>query len=277
MAQAASATLGPTIAVRTEGFPDDHPEAVRPPTEGERSALLSWDSPAHERARLRLCKSARDCSEEWLTFTAGDPETERGRTLGLLAASLFVDSRPPPEPPVVKPVVRVAAHEFPRAELSAKVAAVGPGDATGVGAAVGADYAPARAWRFGVAAEVRLGELGRAQANTRIAAGSAQVGVSLLHPARPLWLGLSGGVGAYYLSVSHFSSDDPSPDRQGRLLLGGTVAGTTEVDLGASSSVCLDLGAELLSGRTEVVVHQQIRGVWPLLVPLVRLGLRTGF
>ncbi|HTQ03669.1 MAG TPA: hypothetical protein VMI54_07420, partial [Polyangiaceae bacterium] len=43
MSQAAHELLGGDVRVRIETFPDDHPEAARPPAESEESALLAWE------------------------------------------------------------------------------------------------------------------------------------------------------------------------------------------------------------------------------------------
>jgi len=297
--------LGADVRVRTETFPDEHPEAATEPGAGEESALLSWDSPLHEHARLRICRAPNDCLERWVSFEASDPELERGRTLGFLVASVVLNqgARAPGEPPAIPPsppplapapvpappVVARAAPDlervrvtrpprrFPRGELTAAAVVSGPGDATTLGASLGADYAASPNLRFGLAAELRFGELNTAQASSEVTSLLARASYVLVRPSASTWLGVSGGVGAYYLAASHFSSDDRVPDRQGRFLFGGTFGGIGGIDFNGTSTLYCELGAELLAGKTTIFVHDEPRATWPLAAPFVRVGLRAAF
>jgi hypothetical protein len=305
MSQAASEMLGANVHVRTETFPDEHPDAVRPPEPGEQSAMLSWDTARHEHARLRLCRATDDCLERWVAFEDSDPEVERGRTLGFLVAAVFLDestastpSTPPPPsmpaplgvsvtpsaPVTPSPAPRLEPREparaprrFPRGELTAAVAASGPGDGTTLGANLGADYAASLRFRVGLSGELRFGELSQAQASSQIASLLARTSYVLVEPESSPWLGVSAAIGLYHLSASHFSSDDLKPDRQGRFLLGGTLGALGGINFNSTSALYLDLGAELLSGKTTIVVHQEPRATLPLVNPLARVGLRAAF
>jgi hypothetical protein len=280
MAAAAGELLGPSVRIRTQTFPDESPGAARPPEPGERSATLSWDSGRHEHARLVLCRAAGDCVDRWVAFDESDPELERGRTLGFLAATVFLDSSPsvatkPPPPAALPPPP--PPHPFPRGELTAAVAASGPGEATAFGASLGGDYASSRAFRLGLAAEVRFGELDRARASSRIASLVARTTWVAFRPEANVWLGLGVGVGGYQLSLSHFSSDDKTPDRQARILFGGTAGVLAGLDFSEESTLYLELAGEVLSGKPTVFVHEEPRAVWPIVSPVARLGLRAGF
>jgi hypothetical protein len=289
MLQAASQMLGPGIKVRTVAFPDQQPEAVQAPSVGEESATLAWDSAEHEHAHLRFCRHEHGCSEHWLTFSSADPEAERGRTLGFLAAALFAEANPMSAPaaapaeasaPVSERALPARAperREFPHAEVTAAVAAAGPGNSSGLGVRMVGAYATSRRVRLGLGGEMRFGEVPEAQASSRIAALAADLWWLPWHPAQSVWLGASASAGAYYLTISHFSSDDREPVRQGRILPGGsgTLAGT--LDFGRSSGLELELGVELLAGRSTLEVHQQVRAVWPVATPIARLGIRAGF
>ncbi len=294
MAQAASEMLGPDVSVRTESFLDDQPEAVPPPERGSESAVLSWDSPRHEHARLRLCRARDDCLERWVSFEATDPDAERGRTLGFLAAAVFLETTPAapapapapsttaPPPPTSAPLPIAATpakltRTFPQGEISAAVAASGPGEGTTLGASLAGDVALTARFRIGLAGELRFGELAEAQASSRIGSLVARTSWRAFRPTEATWLGVSLGVGLYQLSVSHFSSDDPEPDRQERFLLGGTLCGTAGVDFNETSSLFVELGAEVLAGKTTIYVHEEARATWPPVNPLARLGLRASF
>lgn len=284
MAQAASEMLGPSVHVRTEAFPDEHPEAVTAPGSGERSAVLSWDSPAHEHARLRLCRTRDDCVERWVTFEASDPELERGRTLGFLTATVFLASASPQPTPTLTaapaPAPQAPAppeREFPRGEISAAAAVSGPGTGTTLGAGLTVDYAFSRKFRAGVAGELRFGEVPEAQASSRVFSFVAHATFVAWRPTAGTWLGANVGLGGYQLLLSHFSSDDLEPDRQGRFLLGGTAGAIGGLDFNKSAGLYLELAAEILSGKTQFFVHEDLRATWPLVNPLARLGLRAAF
>ncbi len=302
LSEAAREMLGGDVRVQTETFPDEHPEAAAAPAAGEESALLSWDSPRHEHARLRICRTADACLERWVTFEPSDPELERGRTLGFLVASVLLNeaAAAPPEPRAppspaplasapVKPVVALPVprlepaqvirppRRFPRGELTAAAVVSGPGDSTTLGANLGADYAASPRLRLGLSGELRFGELGAVQASSEVASLLARASYVLLQPAASTWLGVSGGAGVYYLAASHFSSDDRVPDRQGRFLLGGTVGGIGGLDFNATSTLYCELGAEILSGKTTIFVHREPRATWPVAAALARIGLRAAF
>jgi hypothetical protein len=303
LSEAAREMLGADVRVRTETFPDEHPEAAAPPAAGEESALLSWDSPRHEHARLRLCRTAGDCLERWVTFEPSDPELERGRTLGFLVASLVLnqdaaapsETRAAPSPPAplapapVEPVIPLPVprfeparvtrppRRFPRGELTAAAVISGPGDSTTLGANLGADYAASPRLRLGLSAELRFGELGSAQASSEVASLLARASYVLVQPAASTWLGVSAGVGTYYLAATHFSSDDRVPDRQGRFLFGGTLGGIGGIDFNATSTLYCEVGAEILAGKTTIFVHHDPRATWPIAGPLARIGLRAAF
>lgn len=305
LSEAAREMLGADARVRTEPFPDGHPEAAAPPAPGEESALLSWDSPRHEHARVRICRAADDCLERWVAFEPGDPEVERGRTLGFLIASVVLNqsapappkpeappkppaSAPPPvrpsqpstapsEPAPREPVHVPLPRRFPRGELTAAAAVSGPGDATTLGASLGGDYAASPRLRVGLAGELRFGELSDAQASSGVASILVRASYVLAEPGSNTWLGVSGGAGMYSLSASHFSPDDRRPDRQSRFLFGGTLGGIGGVDFNATSALYLELSAEILSGKTTVFVHGEPRASWPVAGPLARIGLRAAF
>lgn len=301
LADAAREMLGPDVRVHTEAFPDEHPEAASAPGPGEESALLSWDLPRHEHARLRICRAAADCLERWVTFEPSDPEVERGRTLGFLVASVVLNqSAPAPQaveprrPPSLAPAPTTAARplpaprrdvvvvphsprRFPRGELTAAAVVSGLGDATTLGANLAVEYARSPRLRLGLSAELRFGELGAAQASSEIASLLARASYVLTRPGPSTWLGVSGGAGMYYFSASHFSADDREPDRQGRFLFGGTLGAIAGVDFNATSTLFCELGAEILSGKTTIFVHEEARASWPWAAPLARVGLRAAF
>jgi hypothetical protein len=282
LARAASDLLGPDAVVRTETYPDAEPERVRPPSAGEASVEVEWSSPAHESVHLRLCRVADDCFERVLTFEPSDPDVERGRTLGLFVAAVFVERpRQPAAPPKLLPPAKLTrptpAPAPPRGELTAAVTLAAPGTATGVGARLGAGYVWSSALIIEGTLEGRFGEVRAAEATSRLASFSLNALVSPWRVGGGLWPFMSGGIGLYQLSISHFSADDPAPDRKGRVLFGGFASAGIGLDLSAAARLYLESGAEILSGRTRITVHGQTRATWPYAAPVGRLGLKAFF
>ena len=279
--RAASEILGPSITVQTAAFPDASPDSIRPPVDGERSVRIAWESPGFGGAQLTLCRAARDCFERSVSFRPDDPELERGRTVGFLATAVFIESAPR-QPSPAEPEQRAAAA--PPAEskpptrkgsVAAAATLAAPGTGTSVGARLDADYALLGAVRVGVGVEGRFGEVSAAQATSRILSGGLTLGWVATRPSRALWLGVQLGLGVYHLSLSHLSSDDPAPDRKGRALFGGDLTAKVALDINEFSSLYLEPGVEVLSGRTDIVVHEQIVATWPVAIPILRLGLRA--
>jgi hypothetical protein len=116
-----------------------------------------------------------------------------------------------------------------------------------------------------------------AEATSRLTSFSMSALVSPWRVGGGLWPFVSGGIGMYQLSISHFSADDPAPDRKGRVLFGGFVSAGVGLDLSAAARLYLESGAEILTGRTWISVHQQTRATWPYVAPVGRLGLKAFF
>lgn len=285
IARAAGEILGPSITVRTAAYPDGHPESARPPAGEERSVQVSWASASFEGAHLRLCRAADDCFERWVSFGAEDPELERGRTVGFLAAAVFLENAPQPEAPPPAPSPATPAREplqtkpvvERKGSVSAAASVAAPGDGTTVGARLAAGYAVAKSLRLGVAGEGRVGEVSAAQATSRIVALQLFGSLVVARPTPALWLGVELGLGAHQLSISHLSSDDPTPNRKSRWLFGGDLVGEVRLNLNEFSAAFLEPGVEVLSGKTEIDVHERTVATWPVAIPIVRLGLRAAF
>jgi hypothetical protein len=280
---AASEILGPNVSVQAVAYPDAQPEAIHPPAEGERSVQISWESSQHEGARLTLCRAPHDCFERSVSFRTDDPELERGRTVGFLATSVFLENVPqalapaPPEKQLAPPRPRApSAPPEHKGSISAAATLAAPGDGTSLGARLDADYALFDPFRVGAGVEARFGDVAAAQASSRIVSVGLTFGWSTARPSRALWLGVQLGLGAYALSLSHLSSDDPAPDRQSRVLFGGDLTVRLALDMNEFSALFLEPGVEVLSGKTDVVVDGQVVATWPIAIPVLRFGLRAG-
>src|SRR5581483_2899750 len=117
------------------------------------------------------------------------------------------------------------------------------GSGSGAGGALGLRWQALRrvGLRLGVAG--RFGQIGQAHATmmTFSAAGGVIASVLEPRPDRRLALALRADALLLYETLSHFSSDDDQPVRQGRLVPGATVL--------------LAAGPEVVFGTTRVFVH----------------------
>ena len=95
-ADAVRSSLGPNVEIRVEAD-TTLAESPEPPTL-EGFVMLRWDSSEHRRARL-LCylPEERRWVDREVAFRPEDPELERGRALGFVIASIYVDVHPQPD------------------------------------------------------------------------------------------------------------------------------------------------------------------------------------
>lgn len=296
MSRATHDALGANSEVRTE---------AAQPGDGLRSQELaqvsgwvrvSWDSPEHRRARLLCYLPALD---RWIdrevAFSASDPESERGRTLGFLVASIFIDAgvvppapergqavgppaaaRPSPPPAVENErSVRAAALT----SLGAAAEVTGPGTATGFGAwlAVERSLLGSELW-LGGAARARFGSVSAAQATSRLLALGLQATWLAWTPSVKSRVGVRGGASVAQLSMAHLSDDDAGiPEAESRFLAVFELVLHSRYHFAPASALAVDLGAQVLSGKTEIYVAQRRVGTWPHAVPVLRLGVESTF
>jgi hypothetical protein len=278
-----------------EGEPSgaERPTPVRAgPTPPDAGVVeLTWEGPNGARLRCYLPTANRWIARS-VTFDEDDPEVERGRTLGFLVASIFVEApmrserpepiAPPPEKdsaplPAPKPASEPAPPPAARAGAAAALAAVGPGDGMSFGAHVAFDYRVTPSLRVGIAGEARFGTLPSVQATLRFLAGGASVTWEAFQPSPGTFIGPSLGLYGAELRVTHLASSDPTPATRSRpifvlhpMLSGG-------LGIGGSSAVFAELGVEVHAGRTTVVVEPEKRARIGFATPTARLGLRTDF
>jgi hypothetical protein len=281
--------------VRAEPAPED--AGLRRPTASKASGIVrvSWDEAEHRRAHLLCYLPALDRSvERDIVFAPSDPELERGRTLGFLVASIFIDAgvvAPPeqPKPEEPKRAGRTSASPEPeskpaasesrsRSALGAAAQIAGPGTATGFGAWVGLERSlgGSQLW-LGGAAQARFGSVPEAQASSRFLALGLQATWLFWIPSPKAWLGARGSASLAQLAVAHLSEDAGEPERQSRILSASELVLHTGYHFSATSALAGDLGAEFLSGKTEIFVKQRLVATWPHLVPVLRLGVKSNF
>jgi hypothetical protein len=97
-------------------------------------------------------------------------------------------------------------------------------------------------------------------------------------PSPKSWLGVRGSASAAQLWMSHLSEDDGGqPQRQSRLLAAFELVFHTGYHFTPASALAFDLGAQVLSGKTQIQVHQKLVAAWPQAVPVLRLGVKSTF
>jgi hypothetical protein len=204
--------------------------------------------------------------------------------VGFLATAVFLENGPngpvshtSSAPRPTAPAPEISKPKPSTGSLSAAATLAVPGDGSSVGGRLDADYAVAEPFRLGLGLEARFGEVSAAQATSRIMSAGLTLGLRVAQPTRALWIAVELGLGAYQLSISHLSSDDPAPDRKNRWLFGGDLTGKLALNINELSSVFLAPGVEVLSGKTDIVVDERVVATWPVAMPIARLGFRAAF
>jgi cell division septation protein DedD len=183
MIGAAGEALGPAVAIRLLGadLPDDADLLqIERETGAGAVVTLVWRDATRLRARVRLhvAASGHTTTRE-LVFSEADTRVERGRTLGLAAASMWPEIRapaaappapPPPSPhpnqpvpaPAAVPAATVRAAPAPPAapRFALGLAALAAsGDARAVGARVESAFSAGGSWSLRAALSARTGSI----------------------------------------------------------------------------------------------------------------------
>jgi hypothetical protein len=275
--------LGPSMEVRVVAAAEG--ERPGPSTPNSGVVELSWDTASGAHLHCYVPSSHRWIDRS-VTFGSDDPPFERGRTLGFLVASIFVEeprrerekTRPPPARPLAPPVVSPKApRPATRAGAAAAMTVVGPGDGTSFGGRIVLDYRVLSGVRVGLAGEARFGTLTSAQATSRVLGVGGQVTWEAWRPEPHSYLGPSLAAYATELRITHLSPEGPVAVSKSHWfpavqpVLGGGLA------IGAASAAFAEMGAEIVAGRTTVMVEGERRARTNTVTPTARIGLRTEF
>lgn len=268
--------LGPTMEVRVVAAAEG--ERPGPSTPGNGVVELSWATPSGARLHCYVPASRR-WIDRAVTFGLDDPPVERGRTLGFLVASIFVEEphreREKPRPPSVVPTA--PPPRSTRAGAAAAMTAVGPGDGTSFGGRLVLDYRVVPSLRVGIVGEARFGTLTAAQATSRVLGVGAEVTWEAWQPQPHSYVGPSLAAYAEELRITHLSPDGPVAVSKShwypaiQSVLGGGLG------IGAASAAYAEVGAEIVAGRTTIVVEGERRARTAIVTPTARIGLRTEF
>jgi hypothetical protein len=272
--------LGPSVEVRVVAAAEGARPGPSTPSTGV--VELSWESPSGARLHCYV-PSSRRWIDRAVTFGSDDPPVERGRTLGFLVASIFVDEPrrdravPQPQPAPVPPPRPASPASSARAGAAAAMTAVGPGDGTSFGGRVVFDYRVVPSVRVGLAGEARFGTLTSAQATSRLLGMGPQVTWEAWRPEPHSYVGPSVAFYAVELRITHLSPYGPVATSKSHWfpaiqpVLGGAIG------IGASSAAYAEVGAEVVAGRTTIEVQGERRARTGYVSPTARIGLRTEF
>jgi hypothetical protein len=296
MTNATHDALGPESEVRAEAALEGDAMSFAKAEHASGVVRVSWDSDDHRRARV-LCylPGLERVIDREVVFAASDPELERGRTLGFLVASIFIDagvvappadaldpSRPTGATPAKesfesKPLEGAASSS--RWAIGAAAQLAGPGTPTGFGAWLGLERSLGKLpfW-LGGSFQARFGTVAEAQASSRFLALGLHATWLFLQPSVRSWVGVRGGASLAQLSIARLSdSDAAEPERRSRFLGAFELMLHTGYDFTPGSALAVDVGGELLSGKTRIFLRQREVAKWPLLVPTLRVGVNSTF
>ena len=276
----AQQVLGPTVTVRVELIGDTrHPAADAKPSGAY--ARLAWDERDPRVAHLRCFIPE---SDRWVqrdvTFEDQDPERERGRTLGFVIGSIFIEARESKAETGerVPPLPQKNAQAKPkRLQLAAAASIAGPGDVTSIGAWLGAERVVSEYVSLGLGGEVRIGTVDDAQAGTRYYALGGTATLRLLPRIGPAWMGVRTLFGAEYFTITHRSEDDPAPVRHSAVIPRLDLLLHGSLELEGSSVLFFDVGTNYRFGSAQVYVHERAAAHIPAFVGIGRIGIGTRF
>ncbi len=275
----AQEVLGRNVTVRVEVIDDGGTSVEAHPTSAY--AWLTWDIPDANIAHLH-CYVPDD--KRWVqrdvVFSEQDPQNERGRTLGFVIGSIFVEAREP-QPQSTFPVPQLPKEKGPlepkRFVIAAAASIAAPGDATSLGAWIGVERGLSRIFWLGVAGEGRIGTVPRAQAGTRFFSLGALSTLRLLPQKGPGWWGLQALLGAERVTFVHQSEDDPSEVVQSAWVPKLELLAHANLDLSATSMLFMDVGTNYRFGSADVYTHQSLKAHIPAFIGIGRIGVGTRF
>jgi hypothetical protein len=274
--------LGAEASVQVQSLP--RADAARPNQEsppGASIARITWTHVEHPVAHLAcyLPRSRRWVSRD-VTFSAQDPATERGRTLGFLIASMLVESGEAAERPRVAHAVAPPSVERPaqpKFAVSAAVSGAASGNLTGLGPWISVEYSLSPRLNIGAAADLRLGSIPAAQATTWVVSLGATSTLELYRPTSATWLGVRAAAGGMRIAVTRLNEDDPAPEAQARWAPLVELAGRAAFGFAHDAGVFADVGVDTTFRRSTVPIDDARPASFPALFPVARLGVGASF
>jgi hypothetical protein len=307
MKKAAEETLGPDATVLVRDAPraieNDDAVGLERSMHADAIAEVSWREGEPRRALVHLHVQA---SSRWIDreigFASSDAPAEEGRTIGFAVASMLPErpSAPVSTPREIAPsataeqssIAAQSRTSAPRAWTGAIDASValatslgggggggGGGAGGGVGGALGVEWyvTPHFALRgqFGA----RYSEVTAAQATLLVMSGGAGIAWRSWTPtlARRYAFGARIEALAVWQAMRHLDVDDPSPVHQSRWVPGADAIAEGSWLLTEGASVVVGVGAEVVFGNTDVLLHQGTVATLTPVHPIVEAGIRARF
>jgi hypothetical protein len=284
--------IRPTVAVWQPAADPEPSLAERGRAAGSTvAARISWNDQTQLDARVEVVHVETGRADvRRVVFEPSDALAERGRTLGLLLASVIdpeargAAERAPPtpqpeQPPILASAPEPTAHHAWTVDAAAEGGFALGGSGSGMGGAAGVRWSLGRRLALRVGARGRFGHVGQAQASSSALAISAGALLAPLPADQNQRLGFAVRAEAMLLieSLTHLSSDDPEPVRQGHVLPGMCLLAEGFVRISPSVGLFAAAGPELAFGRTDVYVGpNRVAELAPLRL-VVQAGLLAQF
>jgi len=298
MIGAAGESLGPDVAIRllaADRLDDVDPLRIERDTGAGAVVTLAWRdaSRLHARMRLHVAASGHTTTRE-LAFSEADTRVERGRTLGLAAASMWPEIRAPAaampprpaepvQPPPAAATVRAAEPApSPVSRSALGLAALGTsGDARAVGAGVESIFAAGGSWSLRAALNARTGPVPALASGTIwtfALAGGVEWWPAPLRPGRLARFGIRTDALVLRHQVSGAAAAGPSESR-GRFVPAFDLMAQTALRASARIDLLAAVGAEAALGDTDIRTGTPPAAVAriPAFQLVAELGLRVGF
>lgn len=298
MEHALSASLGEGAVVRVQNATNESDDALVALGKREDATLVgivTW-SDGQRRATIRFVRpSDGRWSDREIRFDASDAPSERGRTVGFALASGVPDesrtSEPkPPPPPAPAPTLAPTTGEHPVApppvdrgplrhaiELATQAAVAVGGEGGGIGGTFGVRLGLADTLKLRIAGGIRFAEIDAAQATSRV----YRLGGGFVWEPTGSEREWVAGVRLEGLAIGHevvhFSSDDPSPAHQFRVLPGAAAALEGSWRFADRAFLCVAIGGEIAFGSTDVFLGAQKVAELTPLRPFGEVGGRVAF
>jgi hypothetical protein len=262
--------------------------------------VVSW-SDRQRRATIHFT-NARDgrSSDREIRFDSADVPAERGRTIGFALASMLpaealvrdapkpnADATAPAAPVIAAPIVPAQPNEAPPTlprpnGMALDASAVATSAIAGYGGGLGGVFAFRLPLAGAVGARLALGarggEVGPAQATSRVISGAVGLTWQPWLDARRRWAaGLRLDAVLLHHELTHLSDDDPESVPLSRFVPGFDAALEGAFRFADQALVVLAVGSEVAFGKTDIVVRQhEVATLSPVRV-FGEMGVRVSF
>jgi hypothetical protein len=316
--RAAREVLGPSTELRVESVPSSLSDAAALERAGAADGMveLRWNGTRQSVELHCFIASEQRWVDRTLRFVPADRDPDRGRMLGFVLASMFVDAPSfarardleqtsieapaPASAPAPLGAPAAAATVGATANLTDSSAApggrrqqvVGPFSlefaavaTSGFGASDGAELGALAALGIplseGLSLRIQLtgrqGEIPVAQANVRRVISGVGLAWNTLPETSSVELWLRADALGSWIGISHLSSDDVASVKNHGWLFGGDAVATLGYRISTLLTFSVGAGLEAMLGQTHVFTHGIERATLPRIRGVGELGFVTHF